>query len=312
MSGAVLPAPGSSADRISRTTCAEVSRSCARRGACSVPARVVQQREVCLSIAVEQIEELPDIDDRLALPEAGYEIIDGVVTFVAPADPPHGERHAVVAALIKTSADASFRVAIDMLTRTSKIDDIAPDVSVFPRAPHPVTGGRQLEELAFEIVSTESMSHATKKAGKLATRGVRRVFAIDIKRNRVVEWSRDLESWNVLDVRGQLADPALAAPLSVHALLEAANTDDDVQRALIAKHNPVFEAAAATLRAEGHTEGRAVGRAEIILDQLMVRGVALSLEQRERILCERDLAVLAEWGRRALICSNIDELFATP
>lgn len=74
------------------------------------------------------------------------------------------------------------------------------------------------------------MSHATTKAAKLTGRGVRRVFAIDILRKRIVEWSRDLETWSVLDVHGHIEDPVLAKPLSVNALLNAADTDDEVTR----------------------------------------------------------------------------------
>ncbi len=250
---------------------------------------------------MDTIEELPPIDERLALPEAGYEIIDGVVTFVVPADPPHAERHQTVSVLIGTHVRAEFKVAIDMLTRTSKIDDIAPDVSVFPRDPDPVTGGRQLEQMAFEIVSTESMSHATTKAAKLAGRGVRRVFAIDIVRKRLVEWSSEIESWKVLDVRGRIEDAALAVPLSVNALLEAVDTDDEVARALVAKHNPVIEAATA--------EGLARGRAQAVLEVLAARGIACSDEQRVRIADDRELSRLAEWLRRASLCNRVEELF---
>ena len=71
-----------------------------------------------------------------------------------------------------------------MLTRTSETSDIAPDVSVFPRARDEVTGGRQLEQLAFEVVSTERLSHAADKAQRLVDRGVRRVFAVDATRKR--------------------------------------------------------------------------------------------------------------------------------
>ena len=47
-----------------------------------------------------------------------------------------------------------------MLTRTSEKGDMAPDASVHPAAPDPRTGGRQLEDLAFEVVSTERLSAA--------------------------------------------------------------------------------------------------------------------------------------------------------
>jgi Uma2 family endonuclease len=261
-----------------------------------------------LAIAVDTIEELPPIDERLALPEAGYEIIDGVVMFVPPALPPHAERHQTISVLIGTHVHRNFKVAIDMLTRTSKIDDIAPDVSVFARAPDPQTGRRQLEQLAFEVVSIESMGHATKKAAKLADRGVRRVFAIDITRRRVVEWSRDAETWRVLDVRGVIDDPTLAVPLSVTALLEAADTDDEVARALIAKHNPVFEAEVARTHEQGRAEGRAEGRVEAIVELLAARGLACSAEQRERILRERDSERVSDWMRRVSTCFSVEDL----
>jgi Uma2 family endonuclease len=257
-----------------------------------------------LVIIVEPIEELPAIDERLALPGAGYEILDGVVTFVAPADPPHGEQHQTVAVLVGAHARHEYKVALDLLTRTSKIDDIAPDVSVYLRAPHPVTGGRQLEELAFEIVSTESMSHATTKAAKLAGRGVRRVFAIDVVRRRVLEWSPALESWSVLDLGARIADPALAVELPVGALLSAANPDDDVARALLAKHNPVIEATIETTIEQTLVRGHA----EAVIAVLVARGVALSGEHRARILAERAPARLAAWLARVATCVSVAEL----
>jgi hypothetical protein len=262
-----------------------------------------------LSIAVDPIEDLPPIDERLALPEAGYEIIDGVVTFVAPADPPHGEQHNTVAVLVSAHVRGEYKVALDLLTRTSKIDDIAPDVSVYLRAPHPVTGGRQLEELAFQIVSTESMSHATKKAAKLAGRGVRRVFAIDVVRRRVIEWSHELESWSVLDLGTRLSDPALAVELPVSTLLSAACPDDDVARALIAKHNPVIEAEANRIRHDELSKGIARGHAEAVVAVLVARGISLSDAQRERISSEREDARLARWLHRVAACGTVDELF---
>lgn len=62
--------------------------------------------------------------------------------------------------VLKAHAAPEFLVAVDMLTRTSRIDDIAPDASVYPAARNPTTGGRQLEHVAFEISSTEGLGHA--------------------------------------------------------------------------------------------------------------------------------------------------------
>lgn len=300
-----------------------------------------------MATAVDTIEELPPIDERLALPEAGYEIIDGVVTFVVPADPPHGESHQTISVLVSAHVHTDFKVALDLLTRTSKIDDIAPDVSVYPRAPDPKTGGRSLEHLAFQVVSTESLARASTKAKKLAGRGVRRVFAIDIKRNRALEWSRELDTWGVLDSDGYIEDAALAVRLSVHALLNAANTDDDVARALVVKQNPVIEAANARSHAEGFAEGIAEGKAEgiaegkaegkaegiaegitkgkaegmaegitrgkteAVIALLSERGFTLSDQERRQILSERDQKRIDGWLWRARTCASVAELLAS-
>jgi len=85
--------------------------------------------------------DLPPVDARLVAPESRYEIQDGRVRYVAPADEPHGTRHSIVQALIEAHAADAYAVACDMLTRTSKTDDMAPDVSVFPRERDPKTGG---------------------------------------------------------------------------------------------------------------------------------------------------------------------------
>lgn len=86
-----------------------------------------------------------------------------------------------------------FDVASDMLTRLTETDDAAPDVSVFPVARDEATGGRQIEQLAFEVLSTEPLVDSGRKAAKLVARGVRRVIAIDVERRRAFEWSRELE-----------------------------------------------------------------------------------------------------------------------
>jgi len=101
----------------------------------------------------------PAIDDRLVATETRYEILEGRLVHVSPADPPHGTRHSKVSALLEAHTGLEFTVASDMLTRTSERSDVAPDVSVFPSAPDPRTGGRQLEQLAFEVVSSSGRIH---------------------------------------------------------------------------------------------------------------------------------------------------------
>jgi Uma2 family endonuclease len=284
------------------------------------------------SVVLPAASELPDIDDHLVEPETRYEMLDGELVYVSPAAPPHGERHLQLAALIEAHTGPGFEAAADLLTRTSEIDDVAPDVSVYPEAPDFGTGGRQLEQLAFEIVSKQSLGNAGRKAAKLARRGVRRVFAVDVERGRALEWSAELGAWRELDATGRIEDPALEVPLPVHDIIHAAKADDPVQRALIAKGNPVLKAHVARNRedadAQGHARGKAEGivrgkaegihegivrgKAEAVLTVLVARGIAVGAAARARILGERDPGQLDRWLAVAAACTDVVELFTIP
>src|SRR5689334_23991645 len=115
-------------------------------------------------MVTDQRTRLPAVDESLVVPEQGYEVIDGQVLAVSPAEEPHATRHTKLAALLQAHVAEGWRVAVDMLTRTGQLDEFAPDASVYPSARDPVTGGRQLERLAFEIVATERLAHAGLKA----------------------------------------------------------------------------------------------------------------------------------------------------
>ncbi|MCA9514118.1 MAG: Uma2 family endonuclease, partial [Myxococcales bacterium] len=208
------------------------------------------------------------------MPETRYEVVGGEVVYVSPADQPHGSRHSKLSALLEAYVDDDFDAAADMLTRTSEKNDFAPDGSVYPAAPDPETGGRQLEHLAFEVVSSESLSHAGKKAAELAKRGVRRIFALDVERQRALEWSRETGSWSLLHGDAVIEDEAFVLPLPVHALVSAARADDAVARALLAKANPVLTAALAETAAQSKAEGKAEASAEGLLAVLATRGLA--------------------------------------
>ena len=278
--------------------------------------------EVCLgmsSVVSPAASKLPDIEDRLVEPETRHEMVDGELVYVSPADRPHARRHAKVIALLEAHALSEFAIGCDQLTRTSEIDDAAPDVSVYLDADDPVTGGRQLEQLAFEVVSTESLGHAASKAAKLTARGVRRVFAIDIERSRALEWSAELGTWRRLDAAGQIEDAVLELPLPIEAMLHAARADDEIARALVARHNPVIEAVRAEDRAaakaegvqEGFLRGKTEGKAEAVLLVLAARKVAVGDAERERILSEQDPVQLDRWLAEAAICEKVAELFTT-
>lgn len=247
-------------------------------------------------------EQLPDIDDRLVEPETRYEMWDGELVYVSPADSPHANRELQLCVLIAAHMAAEFLAADDLLTRTSRIDDIAPDVSVYPAAPDPVTGRRQLAQLCFEVVSKQSLRHAGRKATKLVKRGVRRVFAIDIKRSRALEWSAESGAWRELDPAGHIVDPVLAVPLPIASLIHEARTDDAVALALLAKRNRVLMA--------DRARGRAKGKAEAVIVLLAARGIAVDRAARKRILAERDARQLDRWIVRAAKCRVAAQLFA--
>src|ERR1043166_8295730 len=112
--------------------------------------------------------ELPGIDDRLVVPETPYEMLDGELIYYPPNDEIRGARLVELGALIDAHADVEFHTAMNVLMRTSKVDDIALNISVYAAAPDPRTGHRQFPRLAFEIVHTEALGYSGRKAAKVS------------------------------------------------------------------------------------------------------------------------------------------------
>jgi hypothetical protein len=274
--------------------------------------------------------ELPAVDEHIVVPDRGYEIDDGKIVLVPPSLEPHANRHSKLSALLEAHKAAGFDVGSDMLTRISQLSDRAPDASVYPRARDPRTGGRQLEHLAFEVVSTETLRGAGAKAAGLVGRGVRRVFAIDVAQACVLEWAHERGTWVELDRAASISDPALVMPLPVQALLREAEADYAVGRALVIKRNPAIEEARQESKAEGRAEGLAEGRAEglaegraeglaegraeglagAVLAVLAARALGVSAHERDQILGERDPGRLARWLARVAACASAAELLA--
>lgn len=234
---------------------------------------------------------LPAIDDRLAPPETRLEYLDGIEVFAAPADPPHATLHAKLAYLLEAHAAKGYVTAVDMLTRTDETTDFAPDASVYPAALDRRTGGRRLEELAFELSDKQALSVATKKARALVKRGVRRVFCLRVGPGRLLEWSRETDAWQPLANEASIDDRCLVRPLSVRALIDAAAGDEAVVAALKVRRVPALEALVAEgqtqARAEGHAEGHAEGEAKGLRAAAMalckVLGITLGSKRRARL-----------------------------
>jgi Uma2 family endonuclease len=252
--------------------------------------------------------DLPPVDARLVAEDCGHEILDGRLVEVPPAHEPHGERHSKINALLEAFVLEDHNVACDMLTRTSKTSDIAPDASVYPRARDPHTGGRQLEVLAFEIVSTQTLADAGGKARSLASRGVRRVFAVDVPHARVFEWSRDADDWQLMPDAGAIDDPCLVQPLPVPALAKAARADDAMAAALLAKRNPVIVEALEAGREQGRRAGGVEAARALLRSVAIARGLALTTDQLDRIDACDEVALLQTWATRAATASRADDV----
>ncbi len=135
------------------------------------------------------------VDERIVAPESRAEVLDGTVFLTMGANEPHGTRHFEATMVFAGCLADGYLGAVDMLTRADENSDAAPDISVYPSGADPVTGGRKLEEIAFEVLDTELLSHVTRKIEKFAARGVRRLFCVRVKARIVYEWSREHGDW---------------------------------------------------------------------------------------------------------------------
>ena len=248
----------------------------------------------------------PRLDDHLVVPEVTRdEVIKGRRVVAHPADAPHGDLHFRLDYVVGAHVASGYEGSTDLLTRTGKKSDFATDACIRKTGTDPATGARYLEEIAFEVVSTQSERYAADKAEEMLARGVRRVFGIFVKGpRRVCEWSPESGRWVPLDAGARIEDPCLVAPLAASALLDAARADDAVVEALKAKRNPEILKLEAAAKAEG--------KAETILTVLEARGVAVSQAQREEILRCSDLARLGRWVVRASLATSAEEVTAEP
>jgi hypothetical protein len=246
---------------------------------------------------------LPPVDANLVRPETREEIVRGRRVLAMPANPPHADRHCELDFVIRGHVAQGYVGSTDLLTRASAQSNFATDTCIRKVGEDPRTDARHLEELAFEVVNEQSLADVTDRAEDLIARGVRRVFAVFVKRGEVSEWRSG--AWHALDLAAEIADVCLVRPIAVKALLVAAEADNAVARALVDKQNPVLMA----LKTESKAEGLGEGTATAIVAVLTARGVALSEDLRDRILSCSDLTRLNRWLARAAVASSATEVF---
>ncbi|MFO0648129.1 MAG: Uma2 family endonuclease [Polyangiales bacterium] len=250
---------------------------------------------------------LPAVDERLVAPESHAEIVDGRVYRTMGANPPHATQHAEVTHLFMGVLAEGYSVAVDMLTRADDDSDAAPDVSVFPSAPDPKTGGRQIEEIAFEVLDTERLAHATDKVEKFAKRGVRRLFAVKVASRKVYEWDHAHHDWTELDAAAEITDRCFRVPFPVAALVDRVLADDTVAKALLASKNRVIERELAARETRGVQQSLAAA----VLRVLARRGVQLDDATQARVLGCDDTATLEAWLDRAATATRAHDVFDT-
>ena len=259
----------------------------------------------------------PALDDHLVVPEVTRdEVIKGRRVIAQPAQRPHARQHSQLDFVVRGLVAPGHETSSDLLTRIGEESDFASDACLYKVDAE--TDERLLEELAFEVVSTQSVRDVTDKADAMQARGVRRIFAIFVKKpRRVCEWSAAERRWEMLDPASRIEDPCLVTPLPVAALLDAAMADNAVAKALIVKRNPVIlqEVAKGKAKAEarGEAKGKAIGEAQgkarSILRVLEKRGLTVSPARREEILACVDAIRLDRWLDQSLEATTADELF---
>lgn len=201
-------------------------------------------------------EAMPRLDEHLVREGTREEVLRGQRITAAPAREPHADPHARLDYLISAAAASGYVTSSDLLTRAGPGSEFATDTSVRREGIDPATDTRYLEELAFEVVSTQSLREITLRAEDLSNRGVRRVIAVFVKKGEVAEWSASTKSWITLSLDSTLADPVLARPVLIRALFDAVVADNEVVDSLAAKGNPRLAQREAATREQGLEEGR--------------------------------------------------------
>lgn len=276
----------------------------------------------------------PQVSDYAVEPETGEELFDGEVREALPAGPLHSRQHSQVDFVLRAYGAPDYGADTDLLTRQAVEYNFASDTCIRRNGIDPATGDRYLEELAFEIKSTQRMSDLEKRSRVMAERGVRRIFAIPVRGDAtgsnlvagpLVEWIHVEECWRTYHDDEVIEDPCLHEPLPVRALLDGVEADNAVAQALLAKGNRVLvsygdarhRTGVVEGRKEGRRAGRRKGRAEgqklglrrSIQLQLESRGIVMDAAGRARIDSCSELAVLERWVVRAAHVASARQLF---
>jgi hypothetical protein len=242
----------------------------------------------------------PGVDDHIVRPETREEMVRGELILAQPAKPPHADCHSTLDNVTATHVAPGYIASCDLLTRFGPRSNFATDVCVRKKGTDPESGGRYLEELAFEIVNEQSLRHITIRAEDIAARGVRRLIVIFVKRGTVTEWSPAEHRFVPLSLDGVLEDPTLAHPIPIRAMLDAAVAEQAVAAVVWAQDNPWI--------LERKQELRTQTQQASLLLVLQGRGLHPSDEQRAIIESCSDPERLQRWLAAAGRVGSVAEL----
>ncbi|MEZ4294142.1 MAG: hypothetical protein R3B70_04130 [Polyangiaceae bacterium] len=260
---------------------------------------------------------LPGLSEHLVKPEVTRdEVVRGVRMVARPANPEHADCHFGLDYVLRAHVKTGYVGSTDMITRFTHQSDFATDSSIRKAGKDPATGERYLEEIAFEIANSQTGPQLKVRAEDVTSRGVRRFFAIFVKKRRIAEWSAEDGDFRDLDLDTKIEDPTLASPITVRSLLDAAAADDDVARALLHKKNPVLEAVQEQQLQKGIEEGLEQGveqgilkgKASALLAVLSARGLAPTRAERQSITACTSARKLDRWLKKAAVATSVTEV----
>ncbi len=238
------------------------------------------------------------------------EKIGGEVFRTMGSELPHAAQNGEIDYVLRGLLTPDYCVASDLKTRFEEESDFANDSAAVKKGIDPKTGRRYLERLAFEVVWKQTRRKVTAKAPRMLRRGVKRVFAVFVRRGEVAEWSAEKETWVVLDPSSAIEDKCLVKPLPVAALLDAGKADATVVRGLETKGDPEIGRIRSEGEAKGEVKGEVKAMQAAVLAVLAERRLEVKGEVRVAVSSCDDPATLDRWLRRAVTASTAEDVLA--